>query len=75
MVATQSDSDTSNSDINEDQVVNLSLIAREGQVQEEDIELSPRMRQITPYFFNTLKMNWPKSWLIALNVSKNICLK
>jgi len=36
--ATRSDSDTSNSDDNEDQVVNLSLVAKEGQVQEEGTE-------------------------------------
>ena len=35
MLATQSDSDASNSDANEDQVVNVGLMAKEEQLQEE----------------------------------------
>jgi len=38
MIPIWSDSDTSNIDENEDQVVNLAIMAKEEQVQEEDTE-------------------------------------
>ena len=38
MLARRSDTDTSDSDENEDQVVNLGLMAQEGQVQKEGTE-------------------------------------
>ena len=80
MVATQSDSDVSDSDVsnsdeNEDQVANIFLMAKEEQVQEGDTKGESLDEVDYSYFLTTLEMNWPKPWIIALNMSKSIHTK
>jgi len=68
MLATGSDSDTSYSDGNEDTLVNLDLIAKEEQVQEEDTGCASSNEVNYSVF-----PKYSEDELAQALVSKNIC--
>ena len=53
------DSDMSDSDGDKHQAINLSLIAKEGQVSEEEIKFETSDEVDCSVFLKYLKMNWP----------------